>query len=216
MGQYFKIVNKTKKQVLEPMTFGSGCKHGEIVCNADRGSVLQALGHLITTCSGGWGEWDESTSKFIRYKGTWAGDEIIMVGDYHESKLYDKSCNARWYKDISEEVMFELLHERMPNYDDDLTCQTEKNRKAHTKGFRFSWIGQDLRDWLKRYGTGSLWGERKKLYMKWFPIACHEGNLRQKYDFIESEDYKSYKESEEQDIADGRNGSEHYHEIKDL
>ena len=52
MGQYFKIVNKTKKQVLEPMTFGSGCKHGEIISNADRGSVLQALGHLITTCSG--------------------------------------------------------------------------------------------------------------------------------------------------------------------
>ncbi len=209
MGQYFKIVNKTKKQVLEPSTFGSGTAHSEIVCNVDRGSVLQALGHLITTCSDGWGEWHESTSKFIRYKGTWAGDEIIMVGDYHESELYDKSSNARWYKDISEEVMFELLHERCHV---DLKCTT----KAHTEGFRFSWIGQRLRDWLKTYGTSSLWGERKKLYMKWFPIACHEGNLRQKYDFVESEDYKAYKESEEQDIADGQHGSEHYHEIKDL
>ena len=151
MGQYFKIVNKTKKQVLEPMTFGSGCKHGEIISNADRGSVLQALGHLITTCSGGWGEWHEGTSKFIRYKGTWAGDEIILVGDYHESKLYEKSYNARWYKDISEEVMFELLHERLPDYDDS-KCTT----KAETKGFRLSWIGQDVRDMLKQHGTGSL------------------------------------------------------------
>ena len=180
MGQYFKIVNKTKKQVLEPMTFGSGCKHGEIICNADTGSVLQALGHLITTCSGGWGEWDESTSKFIRYKGTWAGDEIIMVGDYHESKLYDKAGNQRWYKDISEEVMFELLHERLPDYDD-----LKDTNKAHTKGFRYSWIGQDVRDMLKNNGTGMLYGERKRLLEKWFPVDCHEGNLRQKYDFVE-------------------------------
>tara|TARA_A100001391_G_scaffold151040_2_gene108566 strand:- start:15502 stop:16137 length:636 start_codon:yes stop_codon:yes gene_type:complete len=211
MGQYFKIVNKTKKQVLEPMTFGSGCKHGEIISNADRGSVLQALGHLITTCSGGWGEWDESTSKFTRYKGTWAGDEIIMVGDYHESKLYDKAGNQRWYKDISEEVMFELLHERLPDYDD-----LKVTDKAHTKGFRYSWIGQDVRDMLKKHGTSSLWGERKRMLLKWFPIACHEGNLRQKYDFVESEDFKSYKEIQEEHIANGQVGSDHYNEIKDL
>lgn len=210
MGQYFKIVNKTKKQVLEPMTFDSGCKHGEIISNSSRGSVLQALGHLITTCDRGWGEWHESTQDFIRYKGTWAGDEIIMVGDYHESKLYDKASNQRWYKDISEEVMFELLHERLPDYD------SKHTHKAHTKGFRYSWIGQDVKDMLKNLGTRFLYGERKRLLLKWFPIACHEGNLRQKYDFVESEDFKSFKENEEQSIADGRNGSEHYNEIKDL
>ena len=150
MGQYFKIVNKTKKQVLEPMTFDSGCKHGEIISNSSRGSVLQALGHLITTCDRGWGEWHESTQDFIRYKGTWAGDEIIMVGDYHESKLYDKASNQRWYKDISEEVMFELLHERLPDYD------SKHTHKAHTKGFRYSWIGQDVKDMLKNQKNGLM------------------------------------------------------------
>jgi hypothetical protein len=184
MGQSFKIVNKTKKQVLEPITFNSGCKHGEIIANSSGGSVLQALGHLITTCDRGWGEWDESTSKFIRYKGTWAGDEIIMVGDYHDSELYEKSHNARWYKDISEEVMFELFHDRVepPTTDSDNPDGT-----AHTKGFCYSWIGLEVRDWLLNNGTERLWGERKKLLLKWFPVACHEGNLRQKYDFVEKE-----------------------------
>ena len=69
---------------------------------------------------------------------------------------------------------------------------------------------------LKKYGTSSLWGERKRMLLEWFPIACHEGNLRQKYDFVESEDYKSYKEIQEENIADGQVGCEHYHEIKDL
>jgi len=176
MGQYFKIVNKTKKQVLEPMTFNSGCKHGEIIANSSNGSVLQALGHLITTCDRGWGEKD--------IKGTWAGDEIIMVGDYHESELYDKSYNARWYKDISEEVMFELFHDRVEptTTDSDMPDNT-----AHTKGFCYSWMGMEMQEWLIKYGTETLYGERKRLLLKWFPVACHEGNLRQKYNFVEKE-----------------------------
>lgn len=209
MGQHFKIVNKTKKQVLEPMIFGGGSKHGEIISNSSRGSVLQALGHLITTCSGGWAEWHESTQDFIRYKGTWAGDEIIMVGDYHQSDLYNKASNQRWYKDISEEVLFELLHYRFDG-------KPIPSMKAQTDGFHYSMIGLDVQRWLRDCGTGSLWGRRKELFLKWFPTACHEGNLRQKYDFVVSQDFKDMKEYQEEKVADGRTEDEHYTDIKDL
>jgi hypothetical protein len=167
MGQYFKIVNKTKKQVLEPMTFGSGCKNLEIIANATGGSVLQALGHLITTCERQVfsAEWLQKTGR-KSWKGTWSGDEIIMVGDYHESELYDKCQNTRWYEDISEEVMYELFF---------------------NDGGEVSWIGQQIQDWVRKYGTDTLYGRRKELILEWFPVACHEGNLRQKYDFVEKE-----------------------------
>lgn len=153
MGQYFKIVNKTKKQVLEPHIFDSGFKHGEVLANSSRGSVLQALGLLISTCD------RDKTSTSL--KGSWAGDEIIMVGDYHESELYNKSDNSRWYTDISEYVLIEL--------------------------FKNDYIAQTKKDWLLKYGTKTLCEPHKKLIQKIFPLECHEGDLRQKYDFIEKE-----------------------------
>lgn len=153
MGQYFKIVNKTKKEVLEPHIFDSGFNHSEVLANSSRGSVLQALGLLISTC-----DRDKTRNSL---KGRWAGDEIIMVGDYHESELYNKSDNSRWYTDISEPTLKEL--------------------------FKLDYIAQPKKDWLLKYGTQALCGPHKKLMQEIFPLECHEGDLRQKYDFIEKE-----------------------------
>jgi|TARA_R100000084_G_scaffold68748_1_gene30367 hypothetical protein len=151
MGQYFKIVNKTKKEVLEPHKFNSGWNHGAILINSSRGSVLQALGLLISTC-----DRDKTIESF---KGRWAGDEIIMIGDYHESELYNKSYNSRWYTDISADVLREL--------------------------YKNDYIAQEQKDWLIQYGTDTLQGTYKELMQELFPLECHEGDLRQKYDFIE-------------------------------
>jgi hypothetical protein len=153
MGQYFKIVNKTKKEVLEPHKFNSGWNHGAILINSSRGSVLQALGLLISTC-----DRDKTIESF---KGRWAGDEIIMIGDYHESELYNKSYNSRWYTDISADVLREL-------YKDD-------------------YIAQEQKEWLIQHGTDTLQGTHKELMQEIFPLECHEGDLRQKYDFIEKQ-----------------------------
>jgi len=157
MGQYFKIVNKTKKEVLEPHVFNSGYNHGSILANSSRGSVLQALGLLISTC--------DRDKTWQSFKGRWAGDEIIMVGDYHESELYNKSDNSRWYTDISGDVLIEL--------------------------FKDDCIAREQKEWLIQYGTATLHGTHKELMQKIFPLECHEGDLRQKYDFIEKETIKN-------------------------
>ena len=94
MGQYFKIVNLTKKEVVHPHNLNTGAKFREI-CNNNVGGVLLFL--LRRSSQGGGGDIDRS----YEYAGRWAGDSIVVIGDYDESGLYDE---AREYRDISKEV----------------------------------------------------------------------------------------------------------------
>ena len=45
MGQYFKVINKTKKEFINPHTFGNGLKLWEIVASGK--GVMQGLGLLL-------------------------------------------------------------------------------------------------------------------------------------------------------------------------
>ena len=94
MGRYFKIVNKSKKEVVRPVLLGSGSKFLEIISNPES---LKVLGILLTEGH------DRSTDPMI---GRWHGDSITIVGDYAESGLYDE---AEKYKDISVEAYRTLL-----------------------------------------------------------------------------------------------------------
>lgn len=101
MGQYYKIVNKTKKEYLDPHTFGNGIKLMEFV--SDGTGTLQGLAILLADGNGRGGGDLHSDNKLI---GSWAGDEVYISGDYADSGLYEK---AEKYKDISVDVYCALL-----------------------------------------------------------------------------------------------------------
>lgn len=126
MGQYFLIVNKTKKEYVDPHCIGGGAKLWEICANNEAG----ILPYLLRQSSGrGGGDIkmnpeqykhtydscvkDESGKKLFvemfgdkptiyEYAGHWAGDRITVVGDYDDSKLYDIAESK--YRNISHEL----------------------------------------------------------------------------------------------------------------
>ena len=98
MGQYFKIVNLDKREYLDPHKLGMGLKLYEICANRGSG-VLPFLLRKSDETGGG------DIHKDYRYAGRWAGDRIVVIGDYDSSKLYDQLDS---YTDISNEVRREF------------------------------------------------------------------------------------------------------------
>lgn len=100
MGQYHIIVNKTKKQFLNPHMFNDVFNDG---------IELAGLAVLLAEDNGE-GEGDLSTENPI--VGTWAGDDIVIAGDYGdpvrdgEENLYDL-CHTAYsgYENISLKVV---------------------------------------------------------------------------------------------------------------
>jgi hypothetical protein len=86
MGQYFKLVNLDKKEVVNPWDIGGLTKFWEWLYNP-QARVLVWL--LRQSDEGGGGDIDEPE----RYStlGRWAGDRITLIGDYDSSGLWDKS-----------------------------------------------------------------------------------------------------------------------------
>jgi hypothetical protein len=130
MGQYYKIVNKTKKEYLDPHTFGNGVKLMEFV--SDGRGVLQALGILLAEGNGRGGGDLRSDNKLI---GSWAGDKVYVSGDYAESELYWK---AEKYKDISIDVYCCLCEDSWykKEIEKDLTNRIKSDRYFFTDGER--------------------------------------------------------------------------------
>ena len=127
MGQYFLIVNLDKEEFLDPQKLGSGLKLWEICAN----NISRLLPHLLRKSSGfGGGDVsDRYSRKLLKRKsknpndttietiqkevnkdfsnnGRWAGDRIVVVGDYDESKLFKKADDS--FTDISSEVKEEF------------------------------------------------------------------------------------------------------------
>lgn len=79
MGQYYKIVNVTKKQYINPVTFGSGYKLMEFA--SDGCSAMTGLAVLLANSNGRGGGDLCSDNEVV---GSWAGDRIVIAGDYAE------------------------------------------------------------------------------------------------------------------------------------
>jgi len=97
MGEYIHIINLTKRELVAIVPY----KFCEYMCNA-HSKVLFWLCTLRTPkdLRGlGWGEVDG-----YKTLGRWAGDRVIVLGDYHPD--YDK---YRDFKDISIEVLEEVI-----------------------------------------------------------------------------------------------------------
>lgn len=91
MGQYFKTVNIDKRQYLNPHKFGAGLKLMEFSGQGD--AIGQALLILLAHSNGrGGGDLDVHDAKLTKAEkelvGSWAGDRIVVAGDYDDPWLF--------------------------------------------------------------------------------------------------------------------------------
>lgn len=99
MGQYFILLNLDKKEYIHPHRLGCGAKLWEIAVN----KISAVFAFLLRQSSEGGGG---DIQKDYKNAGRWAGDRIVVVGDYDESGLYQKA--AKEYREISGDIIEEL------------------------------------------------------------------------------------------------------------
>ena len=126
MGQYYKIVNLDKQEFLDTYTFNDGAKLLEFGCSSE--GTLTALAILLADGNGRGGGDLHSNNSII---GSWAGDRIVVAGDYadkhnflnidqiakhkmlqdgEDPNLYDHAVEH--FKDISEAALIALLDDQ--------------------------------------------------------------------------------------------------------
>jgi hypothetical protein len=87
MGQYYLTVNVTKRQYLNPHKFGAGLKLMEFSGQGD--SLPQALCILLAHSNGrGGGDLRSDDHDPDKLVGSWAGDQIVVAGDYDDPWLF--------------------------------------------------------------------------------------------------------------------------------
>lgn len=138
MGQYYHVVNIDKKEFLDPHSFGDGLKLMEFGLSGM--GTLSGLTILLADGNGQGGGDLDSEDCFI---GRWAGDRIVITGDYAEEGKFVENPEVNLYhvtgeeeegyKDISAETLYALL-------DDSYYMQECKEQLE--KGHRY--LGKDL------------------------------------------------------------------------
>lgn len=83
MGQYHRVVNLDKKEILDPHVLGNGLKLWEQL--ASHPGVGAALIVLLASASNGSGGGDLEADPMV---GHWRGDRIAFVGDYDDDSEY--------------------------------------------------------------------------------------------------------------------------------
>ena len=109
MGQYYKVVNTTKGEFLEPHSFGSGSKLMEF--SSDGMSIMQGLAILLADGNNRGGGDLRSEKDIV---GSWAGDNIVITGDYADEGRFIpvKGVKVNLYTYASEnflDVSFEVI-----------------------------------------------------------------------------------------------------------
>jgi hypothetical protein len=114
MGQYYKIVNIKKKQYITPHRFGDGAKLMEFAMSAN--GVLAGLAILLADGNGRGGGDLNSDNEIV---GSWAGDNIVVAGDYADLGKFVKDQDRNLYdiaviegKDISLQVLEALFDDQ--------------------------------------------------------------------------------------------------------
>ena len=109
MGQYFVLINKTKKQYVCPWCLGGVAKLWEW-CAGNHSAVFPYLLRRSSGLGGG----DVASPEIYPLAGSWVGDEISLVGDYDESHDFDTAFSN--YENISVALGEEF--NRFINYED--------------------------------------------------------------------------------------------------
>ena len=107
MGQYYKIVNIKKKQYISPYIFGDGSKLMEFSMSAS--GVLAGLAILLADGNGRGGGDLHSENDIV---GSWAGDNIVVAGDYADEGKFVKEADRNLYNVASiegEDVSLKVL-----------------------------------------------------------------------------------------------------------
>jgi hypothetical protein len=93
MGQYYYVVNVTKKQYLHPHDFGDGLKLMEFGASGD--GTMMGLAALLADGNGRGGGDVRSKNQII---GSWAGDQIVIAGDYADNERFTGDPNRNLYQ----------------------------------------------------------------------------------------------------------------------
>ncbi len=97
MGQYWKVFNLDKKEMLVPSKFDDGRKFGEFAYSGS--GTMTALATLLAAPSAmGAGGGDDSRSEWT---GRWIGDRVVIIGDYNEDPEYKGVYGGEEFFDIS-------------------------------------------------------------------------------------------------------------------
>lgn len=104
MGQYHKIYNKTKKELINPTNINNNLKlFSQFSWVGGTSNLLM----LLLSNSNGRGSGDFTGDGALSVSGRWAGDEIVVQGDYAEpddAGFITKEDIAK-YTDISESLI---------------------------------------------------------------------------------------------------------------
>ena len=101
MGQYWHVVNLDKKEVLHPHDLDQGLKFLEF---APGGAVMFALATLVAAPeSMGAGGGDAERNEWT---GRWAGDRIVIVGDYTNKGPFKDIYSSDEYTRIVPKVCY--------------------------------------------------------------------------------------------------------------
>jgi len=98
MGQYYKIVNLDKRQYLYSHTFGDGLKLREF--GASGGGMMYGLALLLADGNGRGGGDFPSSDPII---GSWAGDRIVIAGDYANEGTWGAAEKQTLYHQCGQE-----------------------------------------------------------------------------------------------------------------
>ena len=88
MGQYYNAVNLDKEEMISPHSFGDGAKLLEFGLNAC--GMMLALA-ILTSDGNGRGGGDLHVTEGVddfNLVGSWAGDRIVICGDYADKKKW--------------------------------------------------------------------------------------------------------------------------------
>ena len=99
MAQYYVIVNVTKKEFLTPDAFGDGQKFMEFAFGGF--GMMAGLAILLNNSnyrSGRGGDVWGMPENSLEYFGRWAGDQIVVAGDYAEGcdNGEEMNSNTNW------------------------------------------------------------------------------------------------------------------------
>jgi hypothetical protein len=128
MGQYYLIVNIDKKQFLHPHKCGDGLKLLEFACGG--AGTMTALAVLLADGNSRGGGDLRSTNPII---GTWAGDRIVIAGDYADEGRFTRDPERTLYRVASEEYQ-DVSRQALRAMADDCYLAQEMKRNTTRQG----------------------------------------------------------------------------------
>jgi hypothetical protein len=124
MGQYYLIVNLDKKQYLHPHRCGDGLKLLEFACSAT--GTLTALAILLADGNGRGGGDLHSSHPVI---GSWAGDRIVIAGDYADEGRFTGDVRRTLFR-VADEEFQDISRQALRAMADDVYVADEMKRST--------------------------------------------------------------------------------------